>query len=310
MKLRPVPCWEPVRGEKVLGAAPLAPGCARARHGPVEQRLQRRQPSCRTARSRWDHTPRFPSANLTIESSPLRQYLPSAGDKVATKVIGASISIHRAGGRGVAGQAGSPLSRRGPDRSAPRAPCPPSSPCTPPAAARRGARTPLDPCAAPLPAWDGCSCHGHCCQRQPAPGISTAPPPALTPTPAPVQPSPRSQHLPCKPQCSTKPPPQYCPIPAMSPQCPQPSLPGPACATQPALSLAPGCLCSLCSCPGAGEAGHDAEIQLLEKPRRSPERYQPGELIKVMSGDKETGCQSGGRAEPEKLPLKSNSTEM
>lgn len=30
--------------------------------------------------------------------------------------------------------------------------------------------------------------------------------------------------------------------------------------------------------------------------RRSPQCYQPGELIKVMSGDKETGCQSGSSA--------------
>lgn len=47
--------------------------------------------------------------------------------------------------------------------------------------------------------------------------------------------------------------------------------------------------------------------------RRSPEHYQHRELIKVMSGDKETGCQSSsstGGSEHEKLPLKSSSTEM
>lgn len=49
--------------------------------------------------------------------------------------------------------------------------------------------------------------------------------------------------------------------------------------------------------------------------RRSPEHYQHRELIKVMSGDKETGCQSSsssstGGSEPEKLPLKSSSTEI
>lgn len=93
VKLRLVPCWEPVRGEKVLGAALLAPGCARARLDPRERQLLQRQRGCCTARSRWDHTPRFPSANLAIESSPLCQYLPSVRDKVATKVIGAGISI-------------------------------------------------------------------------------------------------------------------------------------------------------------------------------------------------------------------------
>ena len=94
MKLRPAPCWEPVRREEVLGAASLALGCARARLGPGERWLRRRQPGCCTARSRRDHTPRFPSVNLAIESSPLRQYLPSAGDKAATTVVGASISVH------------------------------------------------------------------------------------------------------------------------------------------------------------------------------------------------------------------------
>lgn len=46
--------------------------------------------------------------------------------------------------------------------------------------------------------------------------------------------------------------------------------------------------------------------------RRSPECYQPGELIKVMSGDEETRCQSGGSAGGQSLKklLKSNCTEI
>lgn len=94
VKLSPVSCWEPVHGEEVLGATLLALGCAHARLGPGEQWLWQRQLGCCMARSWWDHTPRFPSANLTIESSPLCQYLPSVRDRVAKKVVSASISIH------------------------------------------------------------------------------------------------------------------------------------------------------------------------------------------------------------------------
>lgn len=56
VKLRPVPCWEPVCGEIGLGAAPLVLGCAHARLGPGEQWFWQSEPGCLTARSRWDHT--------------------------------------------------------------------------------------------------------------------------------------------------------------------------------------------------------------------------------------------------------------
>lgn len=80
----------------------------------------------------------------------------------------------------------------------------------------------------------------------------------------------------------------------------------------PPLSFDTGYSCDLCCSARVGETGHDAEIQLLEE---NPEHYQPGELIKVMSGDKETGCQSSsstarGGSKSKKLPLKSSSSEM
>lgn len=59
VKLRPVPCWEPVHGEKVVGAALLALDCGRASLSPGEQRLQQRQLGSPMAQSWRDHTPRF-----------------------------------------------------------------------------------------------------------------------------------------------------------------------------------------------------------------------------------------------------------
>lgn len=60
---------------------------------------------------------------------------------------------------------------------------------------------------------------------------------------------------------------QYCPIPSMSPQCPQLSLPCPACTMQSPLSLAPDCAVSA-AVPERVRQDTMPEIQLLEeKPR-------------------------------------------
>lgn len=103
---------------------------------------------------------------------------------------------------------------------------------------------------------------------------------------------------------------QYCPMPSTSPHCPQLLLSCPACTAQPPLSS----LQAACAVSAAVPEWVRQDMMLRYSSwRRSPECYQPRELIKVMSGDKETGCQSGssaGGSEPEKLPLKSNSTEM
>lgn len=110
-----------------------ASDCAHARLNPSEQ-LPQEQLGCSSAWSWWDHTLRFPSANVTIETSPLCQYLPSTGDKVATS--------HDCGhfnplGLAVEGQPGSQAARRGVGVL-------PAQPPKPPCSSARRARSP--PC--------------------------------------------------------------------------------------------------------------------------------------------------------------------
>lgn len=233
-------------GEKALGAA-------RARLAPGEQRLLQRQPGCLTARSRRDHTRR----DSHLQTS-LLNHLPSANIcqvweiKWLQKSLVPAFQSARAGSSQAGWQPPRVLSPPPApslkpqlpwDRGTTQPPCPACS------SARR-ARTPPRCHAAPLPAWDGCCRHGHHCPCHPDLDISTAPPPSSylhphlctrtaisTRSTSSLQPS--TQH-----QTSLS-------SNASSPPC-QPGVPGylcPACTTQPSLSLAPGCLCSLCHCP-------------------------------------------------------------
>lgn len=160
--------------------------------------------------------------------------------------------------------------------------------------------------------WDGCCCCGHHCLRHPALGINTAP---LLPEPPPLH------HDSCHHQdsISLKSSMQHqspgssrgCAIHSMSSQQLQyhgPALPAPHISFSPLIHAA-------CAASAVVHKRMRQDTMLRYSSwRRSPEHYQHRELIKVMSGDKETGCQSSsssiGGSKPEKLHLKSSSTEM
>lgn len=147
-----------------------APDGAHSRLSPGEQ-LPQRQLGCHRAWSWWDHTPRFPSANLTIETSPLCQYLPSTGDKVATS--------HQCWhfnplGQAVEGQPGSQAAPRG---GRPGQLSPPS-----PLQQRKESQDPSTLAHSTSGAWAGCCCHGHHCLCHPA--RASAQPPLLPEPPA------------------------------------------------------------------------------------------------------------------------------
>lgn len=148
---------------KGVGSPPWAPDCAHARLNPGEQ-LPQKQLSCCTAWSWWDHILRFPSANLTIETSPLCQYLPSTGDKVATSHQCRNFSPLRLA---VEGQLGSQAAPRG-GGSCQLSPQSPLQQC-------KESQDPSTLLHTSSGAWDGCCCQGHHCLCHPALGISTAP---------------------------------------------------------------------------------------------------------------------------------------
>lgn len=167
----------------------------------------------------------------------------------------------------------------------------PSTPLRSTSACLGGMLLPWAPLAAPL-----CHRHQHSPSSCPQPHLCTTTA-SSTPSTDPLQPSTQHQHIPS----STAP---SAPCHPSVPSDHRTALLAPCSPLSPLLQAAS---------PAVPERVRQDMMPRYSSWRRSPQCYQPGELIKVMSGDKETGCQSGsstGGSESEKLPLKSNSTEM